>query len=314
MSKATENIIVIIIMVAIVIGLLCFVGFNNIRFWLTSPIEWDEPDYIQIMLVGKEENYGNMELEFLVRNGSSYRFSDYEFYVTSGNSTVTVSSFMNNDLLPNDFTSVCYSFAQEGSVGYFFDELQGLDVEDIEMEYRIKSLTANHEKIVDNRSWIKIIIILAISLIAGILVLNDVARVTWLRIIMKIACVPAILIILVVGFVFLAGGGSSSSRSTNDSQYNSAQQRYNRAANQKAGAIKTGNTHSAAKAQEEMDRAMADMITAKGSGSSSAREAAARYKQAANWKAGAAITGRAGDAARAQASMDSALTDMVKEK
>lgn len=55
-----------------------------------------------------------------------------------------------------------------------------------------------------------------------------------------------------------------------------------------------------------MDKAMADMV-----GGNS--KAAQRYKQYAGYKAGASMTGRTADAARAQVQTDKAMADMIRE-
>lgn len=200
-----------------------------------------------------------------------------------------------------------------------YEKILSANIENLNTVTRMVYLQGEDGILVNNNGWTKwakIISIFAVSMLAGILVINEVVKVTWIRLILKLLCIPAIIIILVFGVVFLAGGDRKSSESartrSSDNQYRSAKQRYDRAANLKAGAIMTGNTHSAAKAQQEMDRAMADMITAKGSGNSAERTAAARYKREANLKAGATITGRPGDAARAQAEMDKAIADMIK--
>ena len=62
MSKTTENVIVIIIMVAIVIGLLYFVGYDNIEDWLSTPFVWKEPDYLSIEYAGTYDAREGKEL------------------------------------------------------------------------------------------------------------------------------------------------------------------------------------------------------------------------------------------------------------
>ncbi len=327
MNRTAENIIVAIIVVAILIGLFCIVGYDNIKSWLSTPFVWKEPDFLHIEFIDAIEEKNDKKLLFLIYNTSEHLIDSYRFQVITDTevlefnslnaSTVIGKNLTSNsgNIAANDFTTLSYTCSRYNGLSEAYEYFEKLDSNDIEkLQYRIVQLKSRTETLISNNGWFKIIVILAVSILAGVLVLNDIVKVTWLRMIMKIMCVPAILIILAIGLVFFASGNSGSSGNANDSQYNSAQQRYNRAANLKAGAIKTGNAHSAAKAQEEMDRAMADMITAKGSGSSSARSAAARYKQAANWKAGAAITGRTADAARAQASMDKAMADMIKNK
>ena len=85
-----------------------------------------------------------------------------------------------------------------------------------------------------------------------------------------------------------------------------ASEEYKRQAGFKAAAEQRGDRAGAARAQREMDKAMADMV-----GGNS--KAAQRYKQYAGYKAGASMTGRTADAARAQVQTDKAMADMIRE-
>lgn len=312
MSKTTENIIVITIMVAIVIGLLCFVGYDNVKDWLSEPFVWKEPDFLTIEYVGALEKNDNPYLFFEVYNSSGKEIDSYNFQIVAGKEVLKFGSLdLWKDIDAYGFTTLevrCNKWNIPEGILEHFQSMSSSDIENIEC--RVVELNNGSDTLFSNNGTIKIITILVASLALGLLGLVNKFPV-WLRIVLKVCGLPIVLCLL-VPFLFAKGkGDSSETQSSNDSQYSEAQQRYKRAANQKAGAISAGNRHSAAKAQEEMDRAMADMITAKGSGYSSAKEA---YKRAANWKAGATINGRAGDAARAQAVMDRAMADMIKSK
>lgn len=325
MRRTAENITVVIIVVAILIGLFCFVGYDNIKAWLSTPFVWKEPDFLHIEFLGALEGKDNKgKLFFWVHNTSEHNIDHYVFQVVTDIGVVEFNSLhastgLDSDIAANDFTTLSYTCSKYNGLEETYEYFDNLSSNDIEkLQYRIIKLKSRTETLISNNGWFKIIAILVVSILAGVLVLNDIVKVTWLRIIMKIMCVPTILIILALGVALLSGGDKGSSAKARASSNKDTKERaaanYKRAANLKAGAVSTGNRHSAAKAQEQMDKAMADMIMAKGAGSSSARDAAARYRREANLKAGATITGRAGDAARAQANMDKALADMIKNK
>ena len=331
MSKTTENIIVVIIMVAILIGLLCFVGYDNIKDWLSTPFVWKEPDFLSIEYVSTWEERNVKYVLFEVYNSSEHEIDSYTFQVVTDNEVVKLSSLNGSTFSPsgnlmytgnieaNGFTTIAFSCSKYNLLGEeTYDLFKNMNSSDIKnLEYRVVELDSRSDTLFSNNGWIKIITILVASLVLGLLGLVNKFPV-WMRIILKTCGLP-IALCLAILYLFSKGSPDTSNNtdtgtSTNDSQYREAQQRYNRAANLKAGAVSTGNRHSAAKAQEQMDRAMADMIMAKGSGSSSARDAAARYRREANLKAGATITGNAANAARAQANMDKAMADMIKNK
>ena len=322
MSKITENIIVVVIMVAIVVGLLCFVGYDNIKDWLSTPLIGKENEDITIQLISKETNKMRNEqiLTFVIENATPETLTEYNFIVTLEGVELNLPgwSFSNRTIEPFDLRVLEYSISDgfmnsDGFSDEAITKIKNSNINDLQIDYKTEYIKTSEQDLINNNGTIKIITILVASLALGLLGLVNKFPV-WLRITLKVCGLPIVLC-LVVLFLFAKGkGDSSETQSSNDSQYREAQQRYNRAANLKAGAVSTGNRHSAAKAQEQMDKAMADMIMAKGSGSSSARDAAARYRREANLKAGATITGRASDAARAQANMDKALADMIKNK
>lgn len=326
MSKTTENIIVVIIMLAIVVGLLCFIGYDNIKDWLSTPFIWKENDDITIQPFNKQETSDeDITIQFLIENRTGQTIKEYEFWVYIEDVEIKIASkYLYDTVDPYDvkieeatITKDTFPAFSEIEVDEStYEKFLNMKLESLQTLVKTVYLRNEDDVLVHNNGTGKIIAILAVSLILGLLGIVNKFPV-WLRITLKVCSLPItlFLVILCVFWLFASGkNNSSGSQSSNDIQHREAKQRYDRAANLKAGAIKTGNVHSAAKAQEQMDRAMADMITANGSGSSSAREAADRYKRESNLKAGATITGRTGDAARAQANMDKALSDMIKRK
>lgn len=329
MSETMENVIVLIVMVAIVIGLLCFVGYGNIKEWLCTPFVWKEQDIVDIEYRGALEIEKYKRLIFSVYNSSEHIIDDYTFQVVTAEGISEFTCYDATALWGNGYTSNTGRLEENGFTtitfrcdGWKAEEenyayLEGLTSEEIqELEYRVVELKDTGETLFRNHGWWKVITILAASLVLGLL--GFVERLpVWLRIGLKACGLPCLLVVGVFLVIFASAAGSSgssSSSSSDSSASESAKKRYKRAASLKAGAIKTGSVHNAAKAQEEMDKAMADMIAAKGSGSSAERAAAERYKRAASHKAGAVMTGRTGDAARSQAEMDRAMADMINKK
>ena len=112
LNSVNENIIVGVIAAVLIILLFAAVGYNNIIYWLSSPVIWKDQDYITIQLVDKDEDedYGRMELQFAVYNRSSDPISHYEFYVTTGVNALRVSSSGNPVLEPHSTAIVKESF------------------------------------------------------------------------------------------------------------------------------------------------------------------------------------------------------------
>lgn len=326
MSKTAENITVVVIVVAILIGLFCFIGYDNIKEWLSTPFVWKEPDFLQIEFVDAIEEKNDKKLLFLVYNTSEHLIDNYRFQVVTDtevlefdslNASTVISNSLTSysgDIEANGFTTLSYTCSSYNRLKQKYEYFDSLDSQEIEkLQIRIVRLKSRTETLISNNGWLKIIAILAVSILAGVLVLKDIVKVTWLRIIMKIMCVPAILIILAVGIVLLAGGDKESSaraRASSDKQTRErAAANYKRAANLKAGALAHGDTQGAARAQAEMDRAMADMVT--GNAQSGAK---ANYKREAQLRAGAQIQGNQKEAAKAQSHMDKYMADMIKNK
>lgn len=317
MSKTTENVIVVIAMIAIVAGLLLFVGFYDIRDWLSKPFIWKQFPDVEIQLYRKEEtSQEDMTLYFMIKNKTQKEIKDYAFLTYIEGTEVEVASHYSYDTVdPFGVASAEVTISTDPSFTEIrveeetFDKIRNTALENLQIQYKTVYLEDENGVLVKNNGTGKIVTILIVSLVLGLL--GMVKRFpVWMRIILKICSLPVA--VLAVALLLFAGGGNGAGaeQRANDSRYNNAKQRYNRAAALKAGGVKTGNVEVTAKAQAEMDRAMADMLTSNGKGN----DAAARYKREANLKAGATMTGRRGDAARAQANMDKALADMIKKE
>lgn len=320
-----ENIIVASIMAVIILLLGIFVGIDPIAEWLNEPIIWKKTEYIEIIPISvKEKQSDKLSIELLILNKSDNDLSSYEFVGIINGEEVWFNSshdYESYNQTYQTFTKSISIYRNDTVVSEdTYNKLLNCSLDDIDFEYktiRLDGTKANGNKFTfRNNGTVKVILILVISAALGYLGI-DKAKQTWLRIILKVCGLPAILLIIIL-FVAVAifgssGNGNSSSKSTNNTVSRDAENRYKRAANLKAGALGHGNTVDAARAQAQMDSAMADMIGAS-SNNSSMRQAQERYKRAANLKAGAVMHGNKSDAARAQAEMDKAMADMIKNK
>ena len=315
MSKLKENLIVIALMIAVVIGLLSFVGYGNIKQWLGEPITWDDYQDVQLHLLRIEKKYDDTQiLQFVVSNNSGQWVGEVTFLVEIEGVTFELSSGgIGNGRTESEekwvTTKDRFSSIQVDEAVY--NKIAAGNVVALKKEFKpIYVKGENNQYLVRNDGLVKILLILGLSFGLGMLGFVEKFPI-WLRILLKTCMLPAlVLVIAILVLVAMAGSkGDSSGRQKED-----AKKRYKHAADLKAAAEHHGNTHDAAKAQEAMDRAMADMLTADAPDSSDTRAAAARYKQAANLKAGAAIHGNTHDAAHAQATMDKAMADMISKK
>lgn len=308
-----ENIIVAIIAIALITYVLTFIGFHNAKEWLFSPINWNDPDGFSITLSEKKEYQSYMELTFLISNDTETDVSRGKFYAIIDGNYLGVSF---DRLRPFSSAQAKSSFAESGSAGGFFEAIHGKQPDEINLKYHFSYLLNadaenNGDYAFKANSWLKPLLLLVISGLLCILGISGVVKFLPLRIVLKIVGIPALLIVFIIMMAAGSPNLGSGAENTGHDAAESARERrsseeYKRQANIKAGAIMRGKTEDAARAQAQMDKAMAEMI---GGNSRSVQ----RYKQAANHKAGAIMTGRPEDAARAQAQMDKAMSDMVRD-
>lgn len=303
-----ENILVAFIAIGMIVFLLATVGFENAKEWLFSPFVWDDPKGISVALIDKEESSTRMTLTFSISNLTGDEISSGEFCAIVDGNYLSIYTF--DRIEPFSESTVEVSIAKDGSRSGFFEAVFGKQVWEIHPDYHVLYLSYPFSAETGDRSfrantWIKPLVLLVLSGILCFLGLSGKVKFLPLRILFKLAGVPALLIVLVI----LAGGagkGSNSENSAQSDRQRRASEEYKRQAGFKAAAEQRGDWESAARAQRGMDKAMADMV-----GGNS--DAAQRYKQYAGYKAGAAMTGRTADAARAQAQMDKAMADMIRE-
>ena len=307
-SNQTENIIV-----AVIAGLLCIVlyfsiGIEGIKFWLTTPIEWKEPDYLTVKYYGLEEVDGTPKLTFFVSNTSNSTVSAIDFYVINEGGMYRIINMAT--IKPYEVIS----FSERPNKNYnkdFLDALKKKNGRDIKYRFKEVIVRDNEELSIKNNGWMKIGIMIALSVIAFFIM-----RVTSnpvLRIILKLLCIPALFVVAVLA---LALGGTAMEQSGGSIQsegdiYRNAEitGKYRRASDQRAGAMMHGTFQHQANAQRNVDYAFADMMS-----NSKNADAVKKYKQAADQRAGAVKTGNITSQASAQRQMDSALADILSKK
>lgn len=310
-KRKKENIIIGAISLAVIIVSLIAFGTETIKYWLNSPLVWDDPDYVDVTLINKEESgSGRMDLEFVIENNSSYDLKSYRIEVLFGTQVVTL--YGHSGIEPYSRV-VCESgFSDNGTLKRLYSKLHGKSLEEIDYNFHIRELSAEtgvssweEETLVENNGIWKIACILLISVIASIFVLKEIVKPTWLRIICKFLMVPGALAVGLIIFVLCIGSGQGAPAAEESSRKKAAEN-YKRQANLKAGAVAHGNTHDAAFAQAQMDKNLADMIP-----SNASLSLKNEYKRQAQLKAGFVAHGNQKEAAKCQAAMDRLMAEMI---
>ena len=315
LTGTQENVIVGVVAVLLTALLLIFIGWPRIEYWFSTPIIWNDPDYITVEAVDKKETDDDIFLQIYIKNDSYKRITDYELDIVCGSSDYTIGDLYFGEGEYNIAESIYVK--KDGPDAAFYKALSGKDVEDIKLKVHVRSLYSGDEKLVKQTGLVKIIGLAVISVVSGLLVAKANIQNQWLRLLLKLLCVPSLVVLFVLMIAVSSSGESGNSEATGRSAADAnarsrAAEEYKRQAGYKAGAVMTGRPQDAARAQRGMDRAIADMLVPGGSQTDSARKRAAEeYKRQAGHKAGAVIHGNRENAARAQGQMDRAFADMI---
>lgn len=315
LTGTQENVIVGAVAVLLTVFLFVFVGWDGLKNWFSTPLIWHDPDYITVEPVYIEESADEIKLLIYVCDRSLDRVTSYKLDILCGSAVYTIrdSSFNKHESLHPKRIDL----DKDGPHADFYKALSGKDVKDIKLKVHVRELYSGDKKLVKQTGLVKIIGLAAVSALSGILVVGGNVRNQWLRLLLKLLFVPTLVAFFAVVIIFVVAGNSDNSAAKSGSTVEeinrrSAAERYKRAAGHKAGAVMTGRPQDAARAQRNMDKAMADMLVPGGPQTDSARKSAAEeYKRAAGHKAGAAIHGNRENAARAQGQMDKAFADMI---
>lgn len=318
LTGTQENVVVGVVAVLLTVFLFVFVGWDGLKNWFSTPLIWHDPDYITVEALSKEETDDDILLQIYINNDSYKRITSYELDIVCGSSVYTIGDVYFGEGEYNIAESIYVK--KDGSDADFYKALAGKDVKDIKLNVHVRELYSGDEKLVKQTGLVKIIGLAVISVLSGLLVAKANIKNQWLRLLLKLLCVPSLVVLFVLMVAVSSSGDSGSSvatgRSAADANTRSrAAENYKQQSGYKAGAVMTGRPQDAARAQRGMDRAMADMLVPGGSQTDSARKRAAEeYKRQAGHKAGAAIHGNRENAARAQGQMDKAFADMIAAK
>ncbi len=306
LSNTGENVVVGVVAVLIAAVLLIFVGWDGLKDWFSNPLIWRYTDRVTAEAISKEEEDDEIQLLVYIYNDFYKSITSYDLDIVCGSAVYKIFDFGKDG---RGVIAERIYVKKDGSDAAFYKALSGKDVEDIHLKVHVRSMYSGDEKIVKQTGLVKIIGLLIISVVSGLLVAKANIQNQWLRLLLKLLCVPSLVLLFVLMIALSAFGNSGSSstgRSEADANARSrAAENYKRQAGLRAGAVMTGRPQDAARAQGQMDQSFADMISP---GDSQAKR---RYQREAGLKAGAVMTGRPQDAARAQGQMDRALADMI---
>ena len=207
MSSTKENVIVITIMIAIVIGLLCFVGYSNIEAWLSTPFTWDENEDITLHLISKETNKMRNEevLTIVIENATPETLTEYSFTAILEGVEFNVPGFIyHSDIDPYDVRVIEKTISghlmnSDGCTEEQFEKIRNSNISELQFDYKTEYIEANDKKIINNNGTVKIITILVCSLVLGLLGFVS-AFPVWLRIILKVCGLPILLTFIILFF------------------------------------------------------------------------------------------------------------------
>ena len=315
LTGTQENVIVGAVAVLLTVFLFVFVGWDGLKDWFSKPLIWHDPDGITAEAQLKEETDDEIQLLIYIDSGFHKRITSYHMDIICGSAVYTIQKTYPGEGEYLIAKRICVK--KDGPDAAFYKALSGKDVEDIHLKIHVRELYSGDKKLVKQTGLVKIIGLAVVSVVSGLLVTMANIKNQWLRLLLKLLCVPSLVLLFAVIVLISFAGSSDSSvktgRSAADANArNRAAEEYKRQSGYKAGAVMTGRPQDAARAQRDMDRAMADMLVPGGSQTDSARKRAAEeYKRQAGHKAGAAIHGNRENAARAQGQMDKAFADMI---
>ena len=308
LTGTQENVIVGVVAVLLTVFLFVFVGWDGLKDWFSKPLIWNDPDYITVEALSKEETDDDILLQIYIKNDSYKRITSYELDIVCCSSVYTIGDVYFGE---GEYNIVDRIYVKkDGPDAAFYKALSGKDVKDIKLKVHVRELYSGDEKLVKQTGLVKIIGLAVIFVVSGLLVAKANIKNQWLRLLLKLFCVPTLVVLVALFIIFSAESSSGSSVKTgssaaDDNARSRAAENFKRQSSYKAGAVMTGRPQDAARAQGQMDKSFADMISP---GDSQAKR---RYQREAGLKAGAVMTGRAQDAARAQGQMDRALADMI---
>ena len=306
LTNKQENVIVGAAAAALITVLLALVGWEQLSYWFTTPFVWKNTDKLSVYVYEKEDDGDSLTIRALARNNTDVRFANYKLDFCVGGA-----GFTSNQRRLFSEEALEFTFRKERDKG-LYHAAREMSASELERCFHIREIyDIDGEKVFRQGGAFKVIVFLAISAVAGLFVASGEIRPQWLRMLLKLICVPSLVLVSAVFLIFAFAGSSKSaspSSSSDDGARREAGKRYKEATSHKAGAAMHGRTADAARAQGQMDRAFADMIAANNS------QAKKEYQRWAQHKANAEMHGNKRDAAFAQQQMDRYMADMLQGK
>lgn len=328
-EQKNENIIVAVCMLIIVVVIFAVFGWTSIKAWLSEPLIWKGQDSIECHYFGTvQQNYSDEDYDVFLGfvNNTGKEIDEYDISINVegiefdylGSYKPDISAYGVTDLTLTITTDETPGLREETVSAKTLEKLLGnFGDENIDISCRIKSLKSDGETIVNNTGIYKDIIIVLISLFTGLIGFFGNIEIQWLRLIMKLLAIPAVIVLIVFLFFIYVGVYSNSPegkaaeaesrRKAAEAQKQKATNEYKSAARTKAAAIARGDYKGAAYAQERMDKSAADMIGGNGTLRSD-------YKSAAHRKAAASLRGDYKTAALVQNEMDRKMADIINSR
>lgn len=309
LSNTGENVVVGVVAVLLTVFLFVFVGWDGLKNWFSTPLIWHDPDGVTAEAQLKEETDDEIQLLIYVYSDFHEKITSYHMDIVCGSAVYTIRDNYGKN---GEYVIAKRIYVKkDGDHADFYKALSGKNVEDIQLKVHVRSLYSGDEKLVKQTGLVKIIGLAVISVVSGLLVAKANIKNQWLRLLLKLLCVPSLVLLFVLMIAVSSSGNTGSSTSTARSAAdanarNRAAENYKRQAGLKAGAVMTGRPQDAARAQGQMDKSFADMIAANNS------QAKKEYQKWAQHKANAEMHGDKQNAAFAQQQMDRHLAEMLK--
>lgn len=315
-NAKSENIIVVITSVILAVVLLAAVGLSGIEDFFSNPIVWKEVDFIKIAALnfepsGYDENYG--KLNFIITNEPENEISSYEFIADVFGKEIKIYSTVN--LEPYSTVAVYSDVGSNEAIHHVsndnkfdsktFEKVKNISAE--KLNFKTKHIyDTSGNVIINNNGKQRIIAVFVPSFILGLVGFLEIIKIKWLRMVFKFCGMPVVAVFAI--FMVIALLDKSEPQTTNNTAKYSAHQKYKEAANKKRGAVARGDKNAEALAQQEMDKAMADMMAADGKVSSADAQ---KFKNAASNYAGARISGTRDTLGAAGQNRENAFADMI---
>ncbi len=326
-EQGKENIVVVAVMVAILIFLFSVFGWTSIKEFIQAPLILKGQDALSVTYlatIADKNSDGDYTMYLEMENNTKKKIDDYDICFEVEGAKIDYPSYSYGDISAFGITKIkfklttsdYFAFSETKITEKTAEKLMNADPTDIDLSCKIKTLKSDGKKIVNNTGLFKDILIVLLSLGFGVIGFFGPIENKWLRIILKLLSLFAIVIAIVIivalaAIVYLEspeGKAAVEESKRKDAEMKKARAAsdYKSAAHVKAAAAARGDYRAAAYAQEKMDKSMADMI---GGG-----ENASKYKSAAHVKAAATVRGDRRGAAYAQAEMDKQIAEIIKKK